>query len=376
MLGKLVGFNTESQRSNIPLIDFVEDYLAGHGVSATRVPDETGQKAALFTQIGPDVSGGVILSGHTDVVPVKGQDWTSDPFVLTEREGRLYGRGTADMKGYLACVLVAVPRMLAAPLKRPIQLALSYDEEVGCLGAPPLIEAMRAALPPADAAIIGEPTLMKTVTGHKAIADFTTRIRGHEVHSSLMHTGVSATMAAAELIQWHAARTEANRARAEPDSPYVPPWTTLHVGVVKGGTAHNITARDCMFTTDIRVLPGETAEDWLAAYRTEAAALESRLKAVHPDARVEITVNAVVPACRAEDNGAAEALVRSLTGDNSVNVVAYATEAGQFQDGGYSAVVCGPGSIEQAHQPDEFIAVSQLDAGAAFIARLIARLSD
>ncbi len=375
MLAHLVGFDTESHRSNLQLIDFVEAYLADHGIAATKVPDETGDKASLFAQIGPNVPGGVILSGHTDVVPVAGQDWSTDPYVLTERDGRLYGRGTCDMKGFLAVCLAAVPDMLAADLKRPIQLALSYDEEVGCIGAPPMIDAMRAALPPASSAIIGEPSLMKVVTGHKATTDLMTQVRGYEVHSSLMDRGVSAVMAAAELIDWCGAQNRANAAAADPASPYDPPYTTLHVGTIQGGTAGNITARDCQFSLDIRAIPTEEIGDWVARYAAEVRAVEARLQAIRPEAAITFTVRNTVPGCRAEVDGAAEALARALTGDNGQHVVAYATEAGQFQDRGYSACICGPGSIEQAHQADEFIEKSELDAGAAFVNRLIDRLA-
>lgn len=374
MLAKLVGFNTISDRSNLELISFVEAYLAGHGIASTRVPDETGEKASLYAQIGPDVADGVVLSGHTDVVPVAGQPWETDPFTLTEKDGKLYGRGTCDMKGFIACALAAVPAMQAAALTRPIQLAFSYDEEVGCIAAPPLIEAM-AGLPRAGAVIVGEPTLMRVVTGHKSICELKTHIRGFEVHSSLMHTGVSAVMTAAEMIGWISAQTEANRAAAAGTAlGYEPPWTTLHVGRIEGGTAHNITARDCTFSCDIRSLPTEPLEDWIARYRAEAARLSAKIAAVHPEAEITVTLSSAVPGCRPEENGTAEALARRLTGDNGAHVVSYATEAGQFQDGGYSTIVCGPGSIEQAHQPNEFIAASELAAGTAFMERLIADL--
>jgi len=369
LLARLVAFQTESTKSNLALIDFVETWLAGHGVVATRVPDATGQKAGLYAQIGPDAPGGVILSGHTDVVPVTGQEWTSDPWTLTERDNRLYGRGTCDMKGFLALCLAAVPGMLRADLKRPVQLAFSYDEEIGCLGAPPLIAAMRAHLPPAAAAVIGEPTSMKVVTGHKAIGEIETHIRGIEVHSSLMHTGVSAVMTAARLVAW-LDETGRHNAAHPATSPYIPPWTTLHVGKIEGGTAHNITARDCRFSLDIRSLPEEPLTDWIARYRARAAELEAEIRAIDPRAAITVTINAEVPGCRPESAGAAEALARRLTGDNASNVVSYATEAGQFQDGGYSAVVCGPGSIDQAHGPDEYIDIAQLRAGAGFMARL------
>ncbi len=375
MLAKLVGFNTISNQSNLDLIGFVADYLAGHGIPATHVPDETGEKASLYAHIGPEVAGGVVLSGHTDVVPVAGQPWETDPFTLTEMDGKLYGRGTCDMKGFIACALAAVPQMVAADLKRPVQFALTYDEEVGCFGAPPLIEAMQA-LPKAAAVIVGEPTEMQVVTGHKAICELKTHVRGFEVHSSLMHQGVSAVMTAAEMVQWISAQTAANQAEAAGMAlGYEPPWTTLHVGQINGGTAHNITARDCTFSCDIRSLPTEAQEDWITRYRAEAARLSQQISAVRPEAEITVELVGSVPGCRPEEDGAAEALARRLTGDNGTHVVSYATEAGQFQDGGYSTAICGPGSIEQAHQPNEFIEKSELAAGSKFFQKLIADLS-
>ena len=378
MLAKLVSFDTTSSRSNLPLVEFVRDYLAGHGVEAHVVPDATGTKASLFAHVGPMVEGGVVLSGHTDVVPVTGQDWTADPFVLTERDGRLHGRGAADMKGFDALALALVPEMLEADLKRPIQIALSRDEEIGCIGAPEMIAAMQETLPRASVAIIGEPSMMKPVTAHKGTMGLEVRVRGFEVHSSLCHTGVSAVMSAARLVTWLADRMAENAAKAD-DNPeaalYVPPFTTLHVGVIEGGTAHNITAKDCRFSVDIRTVPPETPQQWRDRVREEAARLEAELRAIRPEARVAVEERAAVPGLVREENGEAEALVRALTGDNAERVVSYATEAGQFQEAGYSAVICGPGSIEQAHQPDEYIAVAQLDEGAAFLRRLVARLA-
>lgn len=371
MLEKLVAFPTVSSESNLPLIDFVEGYLEGHSIRCHRVPDETGTKASLFANVGPDTEGGVVLSGHTDVVPVEGQPWTTDPFTVVERDGKLYGRGTCDMKGFNAIALALVPDMLDASLKYPIQIALSYDEEVCCIGAPPMIRAMREALPKARAVVVGEPSMMRVVNGHKGCVGLETHVRGSEVHSSLVHTGVSAVMIAAKLIDWHSQRMADNRARAEHSSPYTPPWTTLHVGIIHGGTAGNITARDCRFTTDIRVLPGESTDHWLEQYRAYAENLEKSMQAIHPDTGIHISVRSSVPACRTDSDSEAEQLVRRLTGDNGEAVVSYATEAGQFQDEDYAAVICGPGSIEQAHQADEFIEISQLDAGTDFIRRLI-----
>lgn len=375
MLAKLVSFPTVSRDSNLPLIDFAEEYLASHGVASRRVYDETGTKANLYANVGPLAEGGVVLSGHTDVVPVDGQEWASDPFALVERNGRLYGRGTCDMKGFDALALALVPDMLAAGLKRPIQIALSYDEEVGCLGAPRMIAEMRETLPKAAAVIVGEPSLMRVVTQHKGSVGLLTKVRGFEVHSSLMHTGVSAVMNAARLVNWIAERTAENLAKADPASLFEPPFTTLHVGVMHGGTAHNITAKDCEFTSDFRVCPPETPEAWLARYRAFAAEVEAEMKKIRPESRIEVSVRAMNPPCRREAEGGAEALARALTGDNSENVVSYGTEAGQFQEAGYSTCICGPGSIEQAHQPDEYITVKEFEAGEAFMRRLIARLA-
>jgi acetylornithine deacetylase len=375
MLAKLVGFPTVSRDSNLPLIDFAEDYLNGHGVTCHRVYDSTGQKANLYALVGPEVDGGVILSGHTDVVPVDGQDWHTDPFTVVEKDGKLFGRGTCDMKGFDALALALVPDMLKAGLKRPVQIALSYDEEVGCIGAPFMIEEMRKTLPHASAVIVGEPSLMKVVTQHKGSIGFRTKVHGFEVHSSLMHEGVSAVMTAARLITWLHDRTQENIAKADPASPFYPAFTTLHAGVVNGGTASNITAKTCEFLTDIRVCPPEDTVEWGQKFRAYAAQLEAEMKAIHPETRIEIIERGINPPCRKEDAGEAEMLARALTGDNSENVVSYGTEAGQFQDGGYSTCICGPGSIAQAHQPNEYITVEQFEAGEAFMRRLIKRLS-
>ncbi|MCL5775907.1 acetylornithine deacetylase [Limibaculum sp. FT325] len=375
MLARLVAFPTVSRDSNLPLIDFVRDYLAGHGVESHIVPSPDGTKANLYALVGPSVAGGVVLSGHTDVVPVDGQAWSTDPFTLTEADGRLYGRGAVDMKGFDALALALVPDMLAAGLKRPIQIALSYDEEVGCLGAPLMVESMARVMPPAAAVLVGEPTEMQVVTQHKGSVGLDTTVHGFEVHSSLAHTGVSAVMFAARLIAWHAEQSAANAAAADPESLFVPNFTTLHVGMVAGGTARNITARECRFVSDFRVLPGESAEDWMARYEALAAEVSAEMRAIRPGTGVEIVRKHHVPGCRREDGGAAEALARALTGDNAEHVVSYGTEAGQFQEGGYSACIVGPGSIAQAHQPDEYITLQQFHAGEAFMRRLIDRLA-
>lgn len=376
MLAALVGFDTVSDKSNLALIDFVAAYLEDYGVATTRVFDDTGEKASLFAIIGPKLPGGVVLSAHTDVVPVANQEWTSDPFALRAENGRLYGRGTADMKGFAATVLAHVPKMLAAGLTRPIHIALSYDEEIGCFGAPPMIERMLADHPKPAAVIVGEPTNMKAVTGHKGIVVLKTKIFGHAVHSSQLDRGVSAISVAARLISWLDGQTAENKALADADCLFDPPYTTLHCGTIRGGDAHNITAAECEFVTDIRTLPEERGEDWQARY--EAFIEEDILpgmKAVSPSCRIDITRLANVPGLRQETDGEAEILARQLTGDNGRNVVVYATEGGQFQDAGLSTVVCGPGSIDQAHQADEYIDAAELEKCVAFLDGLCRKLS-
>lgn len=373
ILARLVAFPSVSRDSNLNLVDWVEGWLDGHGIAAHRVWNADRSKAALYAHVGPGIPGGVVLSGHTDVVPVDGQAWSSDPWVLTERDGKLYGRGAVDMKGFDALALWAMAEAARGELRRPLQIALSYDEEVGCTGAPPMIDAMVGHLPKASAVIVGEPSMMKVVTGHKGSIGFATHVKGYEVHSSIMHEGVSAIHEAARLIVWANEVNAANRA-AEPGplaAMFEPPWTTLHIGQIEGGTAHNITAADCRFGFDFRVVPGESIEDWEARYRAKVAELEAEMKAVRPEAGIELAPYFRVPPLQPEKDGAAEALARRLTGDNGQAVVSFGTEAGQFQERGYSAVVCGPGDIAQAHQADEFITIEQFDAGQSFMRRLV-----
>lgn len=377
ILDRLVAFPTVSRDTNLPLIDWVEDYLAGFGIQATRVRSTDGTKASLYASVGPDVPGGVILSGHTDVVPVDGQPWTSDPWTVTERGGRLYGRGTCDMKGFDALALVAVPMALAAGVKRPLQIALSYDEELGCDGCIDMIEEMARTLPHAAAVIVGEPSRMKVVTGHKGGIGYRVDVKGHEIHSSLIDRGVSAVMEAGRIISWVNARNDQNRAHVPGPlaAPFDPPWTTLHVGQIKGGTADNITAADCHLTIDMRPVPGEASEDWQRAFEAEVARIEAGMQAVRPGTSITLDRYFDLPMLKPEDQGAAERLARALTGDNGTHVVSYGTEGGHFQRGGYSAVVCGPGDIAQAHQPDEYIELSEFRAGLEFMERLVTHLS-
>ncbi|GAB4261789.1 MAG: acetylornithine deacetylase [Pararhodobacter sp.] len=372
ILDRLVGFPTVSRDTNLPLIDWVQDYLASHGIDSHRVMSPCGQKAHLYAHLGPDAPGGVILSGHTDVVPVDGQDWSTDPWVVTERDGKLYGRGTCDMKGFDALALHAFVAASKRPLKRPLQLAFSYDEEVGCMAVVDLVEAMIAAdMPRAESVLVGEPSMMKVVTGHKGGVGFRVHVRGYEVHSSLQPYGVSAIHEAARLIQWANDRND-ELAAATPSAlaaPFDPPFSTLHVGTIQGGTANNITAKDCHFWLGVRAVPGESG--WAERMLAAAAEIDARMKAVRPEAGIEMTKVMEVPPLTPEVNGPAEALARRLTGDNGQHVVSYGTEGGQFQVRGYSAVICGPGNIEQAHQPDEFLSIAQFEAGEAFLARLV-----
>jgi len=377
ILEKLVGFPTVSRDTNLPLVDWVEEYLATHGITAHRWTDpDQPHKAALFAHVGPWEEGAVVLSGHTDVVPVDGQPWTSDPFTLTERDGKLFGRGTTDMKGYDALSIWALVEAQAHGVKRPLQLALSFDEEVGCTGAPPMIRAMQPVLPKGAAVIVGEPSTMRAVTGHKGGQGYWIDVWGFEVHSSIMHTGVNAIMEAAKIIDWANAVNDEERARRPSDVAAIfdPPWTTLHCGLIEGGTAANITAKHCRFDLGFRAVPDADMDGWRAMIRDKIAEVEAGMKAVHPEARIDVDARFAVPGLKPEENGAAEALARALTGDNATHVVSYGTEAGQFQEAGYSAVVCGPGDIAQAHQPDEFITLAQFAEGQDFMARLVARL--
>ena len=376
VLAKLVAFDTTSRLSNLALIEWVEAYLDDLGVPSRRVPNLDGTKSNLLASIGPAVEGGVVLSGHTDVVPVDGQPWSTDPFVLTEKGGRLYGRGTCDMKGFLALALAAVPDLAAATLSKPVHLALSYDEEVGCLGAPDMIAVIARDLPRPALVVVGEPTDMVAVSGHKGIASFRVTVSGREAHSSLTHLGVSANMAAIRLMAGLVELSERLEREADPASPFTPKGATLTIGQVNGGTAVNILARECVFIFDLRTPPGQDPMAILADFFARAAALDLELKARAPEAGVKVERRSLTPAFAPEIDGVAEAFARRMAGDNGpARVVPYAAEAGQFQGAGFSTVICGPGSIDQAHQPDEFVEISQMQRGAAFMARLIEDLS-
>jgi acetylornithine deacetylase len=375
-LAKLVSFDTTSCHSNLELIDWVEAYLQPLGAILTRVPNDDGTKTNLIASFGPvDQVGGIILSGHTDVVPVDGQDWHTDPWTLTEKNGKLYGRGTCDMKGFSACALALAPAMAKAKLSVPIHIALSYDEEIGCLGAHSLVERLNALYPGAAAVIIGEPSDMKVVSGQKGLASYTVEIEGREAHSSQIQQGVSAIMEAIPLMAaLHEMAADA-RLVAPTDSPFEPSGTSITIGLLEGGTAVNILARHCSFTFDIRFEAGDDPRNYADELRALVEATDARIKARAPEGGARLIPRSLSPAMTPEVNGAAEALARALTGDNTLRAVAYATEGGIFQGGGLSTVICGPGSISQAHQPDEWVEIEQIESCVGFLERLVTRVS-
>lgn len=374
ILERLTAFDTTSRHSNLALIEWVEAYLAARGVASVRAPSPDGAKANLYAVIGPMAEGGVVLSGHTDVVPVDGQPWTSDPWRVTARDGKLYGRGVADMKSFLALMLSHVEMARDAGLKRPLILAFSYDEEVGCLGAPYMISAM-ASLPAPSAVIVGEPTSMRVLSGHKGIATFTVTVEGREAHSSQTQQGVSAVMEALPLLQLVADMAREAEARADRTAPFTPPQTTMTVGLVEGGTATNILARRCCFSWDLRCPPGEDPEIYAQRFMAAAADVDAAIKARAPEGGVTVARRSATPALHIRRDSEAEQLARALTGDNGLEAAAFAAEGGLFQQAGWPTVVCGPGSIAQAHQPDEWIEISQIARGAQFMRDLIAKLS-
>ncbi|MEL7538865.1 MAG: acetylornithine deacetylase [Pseudomonadota bacterium] len=362
MLARLVAFPTVSRDSNLPLIDWVEEYLEQFGARCRRTWNDDRTKANLLAAIGPDAPGGVVLSGHTDVVPIDDQDWRTDPFELTERDGLLYGRGSADMKGFSAVFLSRLAALNTAAMDKPLYLALSYDEEVGCLGVDRMVDDALANFARPDYAIVGEPTSMQIVRAHKSIYAFRTVVTGQAAHSSQPHRGAGAILAAARIIEHLDATGRARRAAAG-DSGCEPPWTTVQVGTINGGTAVNILPAHCEFRWEYRSLPGEDPAAIFDAIQTfiEDKVLPD-LREFAPQASVETTRLAQVPPLRPDPDAKAEHWVQGLAGvrPGGSGEVSFATEAGSFQRAGISSVVCGPGSIDQAHQPNEFIDPAEL----------------
>jgi acetylornithine deacetylase len=370
----LIAFDTTSRGSNLALIDFAQGLLEKSGARCRRSFDATGKKANLFATIGPEGDGGFVLSGHTDVVPVDGQDWSSDPFKPEVRDGKLFGRGACDMKGFVGVALALAPEIAKAKLTKPIHFALSYDEEVGCVGVTGLLDDLKAQGIKPALAIIGEPTLMKVVGAHKGGAKLVTRCCGREHHSSQPEQGANAVMMAGEFVNlldqvW-------NELRADTDPRFDPPHSTVQANMISGGTAVNILAREAEVTWEYRCLPDRDAGKIVerVKHRAEAEVLP-KYRARAPEAALETTLHAQYPGLAMDEDSPAIALARELTGANKIEAVAYGTEAGHFQNYGIPAVICGPGSIEQAHRPDEFCALSELYACEAFLRKVIAKAS-
>jgi acetylornithine deacetylase len=374
-LAKLVGFNTVSSESNLELIRHVEDYLESVGIKSTLVYNDEKTKANLVATIGPNVADGIVLSGHSDVVPVEGQDWSSDPFTLREDEKRLYGRGSADMKGFIAACLAYVPKFLAADLKRPIHLAFSYDEEVGCLGVQSMIRILPDTIAPPRLVVIGEPTMMQVATAHKGQHVSKTRIWGREAHSSRPDDGVNAVVVASDLIQFITKLADEAKTSGASDDAFTPPYTSFNIGPISGGSAFNIISNYCEFDWEFRPIPNGNPKEILDKYNKYLKeVVEKQIQEKFPECRVENEVWAYLPPLKSEPGSDGESLALKLAERNDTTVVAFGTEGGHFQSLDYPVVVCGPGDIAQAHKPDEFIEISQLNACERFLDRVIEAL--
>ncbi len=376
MTKRLVAFDTTSRNSNLALIDFARDYLDGYGIKSELVFDAGGQKANLYATIGRDDQSGIMLSGHTDVVPVDDQAWHTDPFKIVEQDDRLYGRGSADMKGFIATVLSLVPELTRRKLREPIHLCFSYDEEVGCVGVRTLISVLKDRPNKPRLAIIGEPTVMQVGVGHKGKHSFRCTVHGHEAHSSLTHQGVNAVEVAAELVAKlkEIARRKRDHGPFDPD--FQPPYSSVHTGLIQGGTALNIVPRECTFDFEMRQLPGDDVGAVVAELKEFAAKhLLPEMHAVRPETRILIEELTAAPGLSTPIDHEATQLAAALSGSNGTAKVSFATEGGLFQEAGIPTIICGPGSIDQAHKPDEFVALEQMARCEAFLQRLIDRVS-
>jgi acetylornithine deacetylase len=374
MIGKLIGFPTVSRDSNLQLIDFVRELLRAHDADVRLTFDDERRKANLFATLGPGAAGGLVLSGHTDVVPVDAQRWDTDPFQLVDREGRLYGRGTSDMKSFVATALALLPDYVPR-LNRPLYLALTYDEEVGCLGVGRLIDDLgRAGVRPSGC-VVGEPTMMTPVIAHKGKKSYRCSVRGLAAHSAYAPTAVNAVEAAAEAV----AHLKKIARRLRDSGPYDHGFdiahTTVHTGTIRGGTALNIVPHECSFDFEIRHLLGDEPLALLEEFRSHIAKnIEPEMRAIHEAAGFEIVQMSEIPALDIRSETEIVGLVHELTGTRDVGKVSYGTEASQFQRAGIPAVVCGPGSIEQAHKPNEYIELAQVQACETFLRKFLERL--
>lgn len=378
ILEKLVSFPVLGGQSNLSILNWIKDYLESFGVAATMVPNEDGSKASLHCRIGPAVDGGVILSGHMDVVPVAGQDWTSDPFLLTDKgDGKLYGRGSCDMKGFLACCLAALPEMLNASLKKPIYFAFSYDEEVGCLAAPELAKHIRnhyAEKP--KYALIGEPSMMEPIVGQKGIYILETYVNGSAGHSSRIKQEVSAIHEAMRLILWLEGKMDKLIQDKRLDDRFHPPHSSIHIGLVNGGIAPNVIADKAHFYWDLRTIPMDDIQSIVDEFDTFCREREIALRSIFPDFSIKTIENhPPVPHLDTKADDPIVGLIKKISGNAKLDTVSYAAEAGQFADEGFHSAICGPGSIEQAHRADEFISKEQLEMGMDMMYKLIQELS-
>jgi len=375
MVERLISFDTTSRNSNLAIIHDIRSYLEGFGIESQLVFDETGEKANLYATVGPSDTPGIALSGHTDVVPVDGQDWHTDPFSVVEKDDLLYGRGTSDMKSFLAVALAKVPEMVASPLKTPIHLAFSYDEEVGCIGVRRLLDILKDMPVRPRACIVGEPTNMRVVLAHKGKLSERVTVRGLEAHSSLAHQAVNAVEAAAELVAELKRMARLKRDHGPYDEEFEPPYTTIHTGVIHGGTQLNIVPLECSFDWEARYLPEDDPEEIRAAIREFAEKkILPEMHAVSPDTGIDWEELSSIAGLDTREDEDVVALAKALTGANATYKVSFGTEAGLFQEIGIPTIVCGPGSIEQAHKPNEFIALDQLSQCESFMDRLIQRV--
>jgi acetylornithine deacetylase len=376
ILEKLVGFNTVTDQSNLALIDFVAQYLRSHNIRFVTAPNAAGDKAALYASIGPNVDGGVVLSGHTDVVPVVGQAWTTDPFTLRREGSRLLGRGSCDMKAFDAVCLALAPELAKMPLKAPVHILLSYDEETTCLGVIDVIARMGVDLPRPKAVIVGEPTSMKVADAHKSVGSFFTTVHGFEVHSSMPRAGVNAIDGAAMIVGELNAIFEEMITRGDPSGRFSPPYTSVHVGTINGGTARNITAKQCRMNWEFRGVPGLDDEEIPKRIeRFTQDVVLPRLNRFGGKGSITTELDILVPGLVPEPGSIAETLAKRLTNANHTITVPYGSEAGRFQKAGIPTVLCGPGDIAQAHQPDEYIEESQISACETFVRKLGQELS-
>jgi len=371
ILRTLIGFDTTSRYSNLELIHWARDYLAERGVTSELQFDETGEKANLWATIGPTDRPGIMLSGHSDVVPVDGQNWASDPFTLTPRDDALFGRGTADMKSFIAICLSHVDRFLAADLSTPINLAFSYDEEVGCLGGRQLAAMLSGLEIKPRMCVVGEPTNMGVIIGHKGKSSWRCNVDGFECHSSLTHQGVNAVEYAAEMITFLRTLAREKRDNGPFDAAFDPPYTSVHTGVIQGGTALNIVPKHCFFDFEFRNLPEDDTMAMFAGVEAKAAELSREMRGVQADTGISFDRISDFAGLGTDDTAEAVTLGKSFALTNTTGKVSFGTEAGHYQNAGVPTIIVGPGDIEQAHKPDEFVTLPQLARCEEFFGRLI-----